>query len=107
MSILISIFLITGVLFFAIAVIGILRMPDFYTRLHAASKCDTLGLMLILVAVILYTLQVLSIDNVLTSLKLVAILVFVFVASPTAAHALTESALINRIKPWTREDKKR
>ncbi|HPX61266.1 MAG TPA: monovalent cation/H(+) antiporter subunit G [Deltaproteobacteria bacterium] len=105
MPALISLFLITGVLFFVIAVIGILRLPDFYTRMHAASKCDTLGLMLILVAVILYTLQDVTLPNLLTSLKLLAILVFVFIASPTAAHSITESALINGVKPWTREDR--
>ncbi|HQB39121.1 MAG TPA: monovalent cation/H(+) antiporter subunit G [Deltaproteobacteria bacterium] len=105
MPALISLFLIAGVLFFVIAVIGILRLPDFYTRMHAASKCDTLGLMLILVAIILYTLQDITLANLLTSIKLLAILVFVFVASPTAAHSITESALINGVKPWTREDR--
>jgi len=105
MPALISLFLIAGVMFFVIAVIGILRLPDFYTRMHAASKCDTLGLMLILVAIIFYTLQDITLANLLTSFKLLAILVFVFVASPTAAHSITESALINGVKPWTREDR--
>ena len=104
MSVLITLLLAAGVFFFAIAVLGILRLPDFYTRLHAASKCDTLGLMLILLAVILYTLQDFSFANILVSLKLLAILGFVFVASPTAANAITESALINGIKPWNKGD---
>jgi len=104
-SILITVLLLAGVFFFAVAVIGILRLPDFYTRLHAASKCDTLGLMLILLAIILYTLQQdLSFANFLVSLKLLAILGFVFVASPTAANAITESALINGIEPWKKGD---
>jgi multicomponent Na+:H+ antiporter subunit G len=103
-SLLVSLLLWAGVFFFAIAVLGILRLPDFYTRLHAASKCDTLGLMLILLAVILYTLQDFSLANVLVSLKLLTILVFVFLASPTAANAITGSALINGIKPWSKGD---
>jgi multicomponent Na+:H+ antiporter subunit G len=103
-SLLITLLLAAGVFFFAVAVLGILRLPDFYTRLHAASKCDTLGLMLILLAVILYTLQDFSFATILVSLKLLAILVFVFLASPTAANAITESALINGIKPWSKED---
>jgi multicomponent Na+:H+ antiporter subunit G len=99
----ITILLLAGVFFFAVAVIGILRLPDFYTRLHAASKCDTLGLMLILLAIILYTLQQdLSFGNILVSLKLLAILGFVFVASPTAANAITESALITASSPGKR-----
>lgn len=106
MSVLITLLLAAGVFFFAVAVLGILRLPDFYTRLHAASKCDTLGLMLILLAIILYILQQdLSFANFLVSLKLLALLGFVFVASPTAANAITESALINGIKPWSKGDK--
>lgn len=104
MSLLVTLLLWAGVFFFAVAVLGILRLPDFYTRLHAASKCDTLGLMLILLAVILHTLQDFSAAALLTSLKLGAILVFVFLASPTAANAITESALINGIKPWKKGD---
>lgn len=106
MSALITLLLLAGIFFFAVAVIGILRLPDFYTRLHAASKCDTLGLMLILMAIILYTLQQdLSFANLLVSLKLLAILGFVFVASPTAANAITESALVNGIEPWSKGEK--
>ena len=105
MSVLITLLLAAGVFFFAVAVLGILRLPDFYTRLHAASKCDTLGLMLILLAIILYILQQdLSFANFLVSLKLLALLGFVFIASPTAANAITESALINGIKPWSKGD---
>ncbi|MHB8121382.1 MAG: monovalent cation/H(+) antiporter subunit G [Desulfuromonadaceae bacterium] len=105
MNILVSLLLIAGVFFFAVAVTGMLRLPDFYTRLHAASKCDTLGLMLILLAVIIFILQDFTLNNVLVSLKLIAMLGFVFIASPTAAHAITESALINGIKPWSKGDK--
>lgn len=106
MSVVITLLLLAGIFFFAVAVIGILRLPDFYTRLHAASKCDTLGLMLVLLAIILYTLQQdLSLATILVSLKLLAILGFVFVASPTAANAITESALINGIEPWSKGEK--
>lgn len=105
MSVLVSLLLFSGVFFFAIAILGILRLPDFYTRLHAASKCDTLGMMLILLAIILYILQDFNLANVLTSLKLLAILGFGFIAGPTAAHAITESALINGIEPWKKGDK--
>lgn len=105
MSVLVSLLLISGVFFFAIAIVGILRLPDFYTRLHAASKCDTLGLMLILLAIICYILQDFNLANILTSLKLLVMLGFIFVASPTAAHAITESALINGIEPWKKGDK--
>ena len=46
--------LVLGLLFILAAVIGILRLPDFYTRLHAMGKCDTLGVMLVLVALAIH-----------------------------------------------------
>ncbi|HEX9873615.1 MAG TPA: monovalent cation/H(+) antiporter subunit G [Deferrimonas sp.] len=94
--------LVAGVLFFAIGVLGILRFPDFYTRLHAAGKCDSLAAVLVILAVALYNLGDFSLGNVLVSLKILAIAAFVFVASPTATHAITEAALVLGVEPWTK-----
>jgi multicomponent Na+:H+ antiporter subunit G len=104
-SVLVTIMLATGLFFFAVGTLGIIRFPDFYTRLHAAGKCDTFAAILTLLALALFNLQAFSIENLLVSLKIMAIAVFVFVASPTATHALTEAALIVGVKPWEKKGK--
>jgi multicomponent Na+:H+ antiporter subunit G len=94
-----------GLFFFAVGVLGVLRFPDFYTRLQAAGKCDSLASVLILLGIALYNLQPLTVANLLVSIKILAIAGFVFIASPTATHALTEAALIVGVAPWTKEKK--
>jgi len=111
MSIVGCFLLILGVFFFGIGTIGILRFPDFYSRLHAAGKCDVLATTLALVAVAFFNIQdfswasLTSWDNVRESLKILTIIIFVYVASPTATHAITKAAFIVGIEPW--EKKKR
>ena len=95
---------VTGMFFFAVGVVGILRFPDFYTRLHAAGKCDSLAAVLVIAGVSLYNLNDFSLGNLLVSLKIMAIAVFVFVASPTATHAITKAALVYGVKPWNKKD---
>lgn len=105
MNILVSVLLFAGVFFFAIGTIGILRFPDFYTRLHAAGKCDTLAAVLVLLAVALFNLQDFSFGNLLISLKILAIVAFISITSPTATHSLTKAALVVGVEPWTKEQK--
>ncbi len=71
---------------------GVLRMPDFFTRLHAASVIDTLGAMLIIAGLLLQA------GLSLISIKLILILIFILLTSPTAAHALAKSALHGELK---------
>ena len=85
-----------GLLFIALAALGMLRMPDFFTRVHAVSKLDTLGVALVLAGLALHN------GATLVSLKLVLILVFISMANPTAAHVLTRSALQSGLAPWKR-----
>ncbi|MEZ4485334.1 MAG: monovalent cation/H(+) antiporter subunit G [Syntrophotaleaceae bacterium] len=92
-------------LFFAVGVLGILRFPD-STRLHAAGKCGSLAAVLVIVGVALYNLADYSFANLLVSLKILAIAVFVFIASPTATHAITKAALVIGVEPWSRKDRK-
>ncbi len=75
-----------GSVFSVIGGIGVIRMPDFYTRTHAASITDTLGATLILLG-----LGVHSGLNLIT-IKLVIIFLFLYLTSPTAAHALVKAA---------------
>jgi multicomponent Na+:H+ antiporter subunit G len=96
--------IVAGIFFFAVGVLGVLRFPDFYTRLHAAGKCDSLAAILVIVGIALYNLADFSPSNLLVSFKILAIAVFVFIASPTATHAVTEAALIIGVEPWTKKD---
>lgn len=104
MTVVVVLLLAAAVFFFAVGTIGILRFPDFYTRLHAAGKCDTLASMLALVAVALYNLNGMTGADLLVSLKILAIVGFVFVASPTATHAITRAALVVGVEPWQRKE---
>lgn len=82
-----------GSFFFIIGFIGLNRFKDTFTRLHATTKCDTLGSGSIILAIILYQ----GLD--FTSLKLVLILVFVFISNPTTAHVISKGAHKHGIKP--------
>ena len=107
LSVIAAIFIVAGLFFFTAGTIGILRLPDFYTRLHAAGKCDSLAAVLFVVGIMLYTVQDFSFATLLVALKILLIAVFVFIASPTATHAITEAALILGVKPWERKEKRK
>ena len=93
-----SVFILVGSLSIIVGLLGVYRMPDFFTRLHAASIIDTLGAMLILFGLIMY--HGISI----VSVKLFLILVFILITTPTAAHALAKSALHGNLKPVIDDD---
>lgn len=90
--------LLLGFFFIFTGVLGILRLPDFYTRLHAMGKCDTLGVALMVLGVAMLT------DATIQSIKILLIIVFVFLANATSTHALGRAALRAGLKPWTRDD---
>jgi multicomponent Na+:H+ antiporter subunit G len=92
--------LVIGLLFILAGVIGILRLPDFYTRLHAMGKCDTLGAALVLIALAIHA------GISLYSVKILLISVFIGLANPTATHALGRAALRAGLVPWTRGEKR-
>jgi multicomponent Na+:H+ antiporter subunit G len=81
--------LIIGGIFVFIGGVGALRMPDFYTRMHAASLTDTLGTILVLTGIILQA------GLTLATIKLVAIMVFLLLTCPTAAYALANAARLS------------
>ena len=88
-----------GLFFLAVSAIGLVRLPDFFTRVHAVSKSETLGISLILLGLIL-----LGGFN-LTSLKMALVLVFVFLTNPLGAHLLTRAAVRTGTLPWRRREK--
>jgi multicomponent Na+:H+ antiporter subunit G len=88
--------LIGGSFFVLTGSIGLVRMPDFFSRIHPAGLIDTLGAVLIIGGLLVQG------GFTAVSIKLVLILVFLFLTGPTATHALAHAALISGIKPWTR-----
>ena len=102
MNIITAIFLISGLIIFTGGAVGIIRFPDFYSRLHPARKLDTMGLFMSMLAIALYTLHDFSIHAILTSLKIILIVVFVFITSPTATHAIVDAGVRAGLGPWTR-----
>jgi multicomponent Na+:H+ antiporter subunit G len=95
MSDIIGYILITvGVLFDVFGCIGLVRFPDVYNRLQAATKCVTLGTVLLLIGVAV----VAGIDAM--SAKAIVCAVFVLVTSPTAAHAIAKGAHISGVPLW-------
>ena len=94
-----------GLFFFLGTGVGLIRFPDFYTRMHAAGKGDTLSTVLILSGLALYNLHHLTGDTVLVSLKIMLICVFVFIASPTATHAIMDAGYESNAKHWIKRSK--
>lgn len=94
-----------GLFFFFGTSVGLIRFPDFYSRMHAAGKGDTLSTVLLLTGLALYHLHHFSFDNVLVSLKIMSIVLFVFLASPTATHAIMDAGFEAGVKHWTKKTK--
>lgn len=90
--------LLGGSFFLLIGAIGVLRMPDVYTRSHAAGITDTLGAILILGGLMIQG------GFTLITAKLVLILIFLLITSPTASHALGNTAWSMGLKPMLDED---
>ncbi|MDP3638785.1 MAG: monovalent cation/H(+) antiporter subunit G [Azonexus sp.] len=85
--------LLAGAFFCVVGGIGLIRMPDFFTRMHAASVTETLGAGLILLGLTLQS------GFTLVTVKLLMIGLLIFFASPTASHALARAALLRGVKP--------
>lgn len=94
--------------------VGVLRFPDFYTRLHAAGVGDTLGVGLVIAGLLVASatgehgwvtglmvgdLHLVKV-GLLLSAKLLFILTFVWITGTTACHALAKSAWTEGVQPW-------
>ncbi len=85
-SIIASIFLLTGAFFFLVGVLGLIRMPDVFSRIHTTTKGDTLGVGLIILGLMfLYGFN-------FTVLRLVVLLAITWLTTPTAAHLIAKAA---------------
>lgn len=82
-----------GGVFVFIGGLGALRMPNLYTRMHAASLTDTMAAVLILGGIMLQA------GMTLATIKLAAILLFLLLTSPTASNALASAAILSGLQP--------
>jgi len=82
-----------GSFFILVGTVGLVRLPDFYTRLHAAGITDTLGAELVLIAMMLQA------GFSLITVKLIIISMFIFFTSPTATHAVANAARTMGLRP--------
>ncbi len=102
LNILIMILMGLGLFFFFGTSVGLIRFPDFYSRMHAAGKGDTLSSILLLSGLALFHLHHISPDTILVAIKILFICVFIFVASPTATHAIMDAGVEANVKHWTK-----
>lgn len=86
--------ILAGSAFAIIGGIGLIRLPDFYTRMHGASITDTLGAGLILAGLAVQA------GFTLATVKLLLILVFLLYTSPTSSYALANAAHTGGLQPW-------
>ncbi len=87
------VFLLSGAFFMLVAGIGVLRLPDIYTRAHAAGVKDTLGAALTLIGLMLQA------GFTLVAVKLLLIWLFLWFTSPVASHAVARAALSSGLRP--------
>lgn len=83
-----------GVFFLLVSSIGLLRMPDLYTRVHTSGKAGTLGIVGVLLGVAVYYYA-----NWFIAAEMIALVVFFFFTGPAAAHMLDRAAYLTGVKP--------
>lgn len=84
--ILAGVLIVAGLFFFLVGTVGLLRLPDFYTRVHAVTKCDALGAGLVLLGLAILA----GFDD--NGIRILALIGLVLIGSPTAGHALARAA---------------
>ena len=86
--------------FIVIGGIGAIRLPNFYTRMHAASLTDSMGSILILLGLMLQS------GLTLVTVKLLAILVFLLLTGPTATYSMANAAFLSGMHPNSKDVEK-
>ncbi|BBL88924.1 Na+/H+ antiporter subunit G [Vibrio rotiferianus] len=99
MDITVGVLLCLGTVFTLIASLGILRMPDLYTRMHAATKAGTVGLASLLLAVAI------AIPDITVISRVIGTMLFIFITAPVAAHLLGKATQESGYQIW-RNNKK-
>ena len=85
--------IVAGVFFAITGTIGLVRLPDVFTRMHGAGMVDTMGIGLILIGLMLHA------PSIIVAIKLFLILAFIFFTSPTTCYALARATIHAGVKP--------
>ena len=89
-----------GTFFFVVGTLGLLRFPDFFSRVHAVGKCDTLGALLLLSGLSAHYLGTHhTLEEILSVVELGFVVAFLFLANPMSTHAFARAALRAGLKP--------
>ena len=88
------VFLAVGLIFITASAVGVLRLPDFYTRLHASGMGETLGLVLSFIGLVIIE------GATLTSVKMIMVALLVFLANPIGTHMLVRAARKAGLQDW-------
>lgn len=87
-------FMLVGASFMLIAALGVLRLPDLFTRLHASTKSATLGVGCLMVA------AALQFGSLAIAARAAAVVFFLFLTAPVGAHVLARAAYFSRVPLW-------
>jgi len=88
--------ILVGSIFLFLGGLGLVRLPDIYSRLQAGTKASTLGSMSLILGVGLLRPEWL--------IKSLIIIIFIALSNPVSSHALARGSYRHKIKPWTKED---
>lgn len=91
-----TLLIVIGLLFFLSGTVGLIRFPDIYTRLHALTKADNVGLGCVVCGLALQS------GSLAVTVKLLLIWLLVLIASSASCHLIASSAMQKNIEPWTR-----
>ncbi|MEL6623472.1 MAG: monovalent cation/H(+) antiporter subunit G, partial [Pseudomonadota bacterium] len=94
------ILIVGGVFFLVTGAIGMVRMPDVFTRMHGASLIDSLGSLLLILGLMIQA------GPTLVAVKLGFIYILIFFTTPVASHAVAQAALVAKVKPHLHEDRR-
>lgn len=89
-----NLFMVAGSIFMFLAALGVFRMPDLYTRMHAASKVGTVGVICVMIAVMIHF------DELGIATRSLLIILFFLITAPVAAHMIARSAYFARTPMW-------
>ncbi len=94
-------FLLTGLFFMFVGALGIVRLPDLYHRMHAATKSVTLGITGLLIAAALALSLIEGASHTAIATRVVLVILFQFIANPVGAHLLAKAAHQTGCQPWS------
>ncbi len=99
MDTIILIFLVIGLFVNGMSIVGLMRFPDMYTRLHAATKTTTFGSIFVVLAVVLKNIIYFDATSITIIIHSVVALLVIIFTNPISAHAIARASLLSGIKP--------